>query len=123
MLKINANNLKPAALGDSSKLVLGEPVAALGNAMNLGIHVTAGIVSNLNVTITVNNFVLNGLIETDATINPGNSGGALFTLAGEVIGIPNAGLDAPNIDPENFGYAIGINNALPVINKLVSQLS
>jgi serine protease Do len=122
VLKIDAKNLKPATLGDSSKLVLGQPIAALGNAMNLGIHVTAGIISNLNVSITVNNANLSGLIETDATINPGNSGGILFTLAGELIGIPNAGLDAPNIDPENFGYAISINTALPVINKLASQL-
>ena len=121
VIKVNSTNLKPVTLGDSSKLVLGQPVAMMGNAMDLGIHVTAGIVSNLNISINVNNTPLNGLIETDAVINPGNSGGILFTRTGEVVGIPNAGLDDPTIDPENFGYAININSALPIINQLISQ--
>jgi S1-C subfamily serine protease len=122
VIKISATNLKPAPLGDSSKLVLAQPVAALGNALDMGVHVTSGIVSNLNTKITVNNLTLTGLIETDATINPGNSGGILFTRAGLVVGIPNAGIDDPTLDPENFSYAISINTALPIINKLVSQL-
>ena len=83
---------------------------------------TSGVVSQLNVPVSYNNISLTGLIETDAAINPGNSGGVLINLAGQVIGVPNAGLQDSNLDVENFGYAITINEAMPVINTLVSQL-
>jgi serine protease Do len=111
-----------ASIGDSSQLKEGQPVAAIGNALDLGVRVTAGVVSLLNVTITLStNQTMNGLIETDAAINPGNSGGVLVTTSGEVVGITNAGLQGNNV--ELFGYAIPINDAMPVINELMTQIS
>jgi serine protease Do len=122
VIKIDAQNLPVASIGDSSQLKEGQPVAAIGNALDLGVRVTAGVVSLLNVTITLStNQTMNGLIETDAAINPGNSGGVLVNTSGEVVGITNAGLQGNNV--ELFGYAIPINDAMPVINELMTQIS
>ena len=73
------NQIKVATLGDSSKLSVGEPAIAIGNAMGYGQSVTTGVISALNREVTVDN-VTNTLIQTDAAINPGNSGGTLLTL-------------------------------------------
>ena len=121
VVKIAAQNLPAVVTGDSSQLKIGQPVAAIGNALNLGIRVTVGVVSQLNVPVSYDSISLTGLIETDATINPGNSGGVLINMLGEVVGIPNAGLEDPNLDVENFGYAISINEAMPVINNLIAR--
>jgi serine protease Do len=127
VIKINAQNLPVASVGDSSTLKVGQMVAAIGNSLDLGIRVTGGLVSRLGTSATYSitgqgDITLNGLIETDATINPGNSGGVLIDTSGEVIGIVNAGLEGPNTDIEGFGYAIAINDAVPIINQLVSQM-
>jgi serine protease Do len=123
VVKINAQNLPAATIGDSSKLQLGQPVAVIGNALDLGVRVTGGLVSMLNVAINLpNNQTSTGLIETDAAINPGNSGGVLIDASGAVVGIVNAGLDDPRVDAEAFGYAIPISQAIPVINQLISQI-
>jgi serine protease Do len=122
VIKIAAQNLPVAVTGDSSQLKLGQPIAAIGNALNLGIRVTVGVVSQLDVPANYDNVSLTGLIETDAAINPGNSGGVLITMLGEVVGITNAGLQDPNLNVENFGYAISMNEALPVINNLISSM-
>ena len=122
VIKVASGNLPAVTIGDSSQLKVGQQVAAIGNALNLGIRVTAGVVSQLNVPVSYDNISLTGLIETDAAINPGNSGGILINFAGQVVGIPNAGLQDQNLDVENFGYAITINEAMPVINTLISRL-
>lgn len=123
VVKIDARNLPVASIGDSSNLKLAQPVAIIGNALDLGIRVTTGVVSLLDVSITYqNNLSLSGLIETDAPINPGNSGGVLVNMSGEVVGITNAGLEGPSIDIEGFGYAISINEAMPVIKDLMSRI-
>jgi serine protease Do len=122
VVRIATGNMPPVVTGDSSKLELGQPVAALGNALNMGIRVTTGVISQLNVTMSPGGEQLTDLIETDTIINPGNSGGVLVTISGEVIGIPNSGLQDPNLDVEGFGYAISINKAMPVINGLIAKL-
>jgi serine protease Do len=122
VVQIAAQNLPAVTIGDSSQLKMGQPVAAIGNALNLGIRVTAGVVSQLNVPVSYDSVSLSGLIETDASINPGNSGGVLINTSGEVVGIPSAGLQDPNLDVENFGYAISINEATPVLNNLIAQM-
>ena len=127
VIKISASGLTPASIGDSSNLKAGQRVAAVGNSLDMGIRITSGLVSRLDVTITYSidsqtSITLNGLIETDATINPGNSGGALIDISGNLVGITNAGLSGTNISDVGFGYAIPITGAMSKINSLVSQL-
>ena len=125
VLKIAASNLPVATIGSSSALKVGQPVAAIGNALDLGIIMTGGWVSRLNTSITgPNNAQLSGLIETDAAINPGNSGGPLVTKDGLLVGITNAALIQAPSDPDVEGiyYAISIDSAMPTIQSLISQL-
>ena len=120
VLDIDAEGLPTVPLGESDQLRLGEPVVALGFALGLegGPSVTSGIVSALGRTITAgdgagNNRTYEDLIQTDAAINPGNSGGPLVDLAGRVVGINTAGVQAGSA--ENIGFAIAIDRAKEVI--------
>ena len=118
VIKINATDLAYISLGNSSSLAVGEWVLAIGNAFGMGLRVTEGIISGLNVTITVSSGEkLYNLIETTAAINPGNSGGPLVNMQGEVVGITSAKI----LGAENMGYAISSNDALPIIEDLVHQ--
>lgn len=119
VLKIDATDLPYARLGDSSQLAVGGWVVAIGNALGEGISVAEGIVSRLNVSVTVKGNTLRDLIQTTAAINPGNSGGPLVNMAGEVVGITSVKLAGVGI--EGMGYAISINSAEPIIEDLVHQ--
>lgn len=120
VLKVDGTNLTAVAIGDSSKLRIGEWVLAIGNALGLGITAKEGIVSRLGVSIPVSQGqTLFDLIETSAPINPGNSGGPLINMAGEVIGITSAKLAA--VEVEGLGYAISTNTARPIIEELVQK--
>lgn len=110
-----------ATLGDSTKLQVGEPAIAIGNALGYGQSVTTGIVS-------ATKRMLEGfdseLIQTDAAINPGNSGGALLNARGEVIGINTikvASSGMNNVGVEGMGYAIPISDASDVIKELMNR--
>jgi S1-C subfamily serine protease len=116
VIKIPLTGLPVAVIGDSTKLQVGEPVAAVGNALGLGISMKGGWVSRLNVTAEG----MTGLIETDAAINPGNSGGPLVDYSGRIVGINT--LKLVDVDIERVGYAISINGALSTINLLITQL-
>ena len=117
LVKINASNLPTLHIGDSSKLQVGEWAVAVGNALGMGISATTGIVSAVGVMIdTSQGQTVTGLIQTDAAINPGNSGGPLVNLAGDVIGINSAKISEVGV--EGMGYAIGISEALPIIEEL-----
>jgi S1-C subfamily serine protease len=121
VIKIDARNLPVATIGDSDKLQVGQPVAAIGNALGLGINMSGGWISRLNTSITFSDgSSLSGLIGTDAAINPGNSGGPLITINGEVVGITNAKLVQTGV--EGIGYAISINNAMKTISSLTAGL-
>ena len=90
VIKIEATDLPYARWGDSSSLSVGQWVLAIGNALGEGITATEGIVSRLNVSMSVDDVegtTLYGLIQTTAPVNPGNSGGPLVNMAGEVVGI------------------------------------
>jgi S1-C subfamily serine protease len=128
ILKVDATDLATVPMGDSSSLQLGQPVVAIGYALGLqgGPSVTTGVVSSLARKITVPDarceqlgFCANGqrvyadVVQTDAAINPGNSGGPLVNLAGQVVGINTAGVQAGNA--ENVGFAIQIDAAKPVV--------
>lgn len=119
IVKINATGLKPAELGESSKLQMGQFVIAIGNPLGqLGGTATAGIVSSLNRRITIDGKELE-LLQTDASINPGNSGGGLFDNYGNLIGIVVAKSSGNNI--EGIGFAIPIDKAKPIIDSMIKN--
>jgi serine protease Do len=115
------SQIKVATIGDSSSLVLGQEVVAIGNALGYGQSVTTGIISALNreVTLTDDNgdTITNKLIQTDAAINPGNSGGALLNMNGELIGINSAKVASDSV--EGMGYAIPISDVQSIIEDLM----
>ncbi|HOO16229.1 MAG TPA: DegQ family serine endoprotease [Phycisphaerae bacterium] len=116
VIKIAANGLRPAKLGNSDELRVGEWVVAVGNPFGLKSTMTAGIVSatgRSNVGVAS----YEDLIQTDAAINPGNSGGPLVNLRGEVVGITTA------IFSRSGGY-MGIGFAIPsnMVEKIMPQL-
>ncbi|MDO8560941.1 MAG: trypsin-like peptidase domain-containing protein [bacterium] len=114
ILKIEATNMPTLALSDSRKIILGQTVIAIGNALGeFKNTVSVGIVSGLSRLITAvtdaqgHTERLRGLVQTDAAINPGNSGGPLVNLNCEVIGINSAVV----FGAQNIGFAIPINKA------------
>lgn len=120
-VKVHLTGLTPLALGDASRLEVGEPAIAIGNPLGLEFQrtVTSGIISALNRTIRIDtesgpNY-MEDLIQTDASINPGNSGGPLLNSNGEVIGINTVKVSSA----EAMGFAIPINITKPIIDKLV----
>lgn len=119
VIKIDANNLVPATIGDSDSLQVGDAAIAIGNPLGeLGGTVTTGIISALDREITVENETMT-LLQTDAAINPGNSGGGLFDGNGNLIGIVNAKESQTGI--EGLGFAIPINGALDIIDELIEN--
>ncbi len=124
VIKIDADDLTIARLGDSDKLKVGTWVMAIGNPLALTSTVTAGIISatNRNLNLIRDSYGVEDYIQTDAAINPGNSGGALVNLNGEVIGINSAiatnGLTGSYI---GYGFAIPINLAKTVAEDLIAN--
>lgn len=113
-----AEAIKVATLGDSSAMVPGEMVIAIGNALGYGQSVTVGYVSAVNREVTIDDQKMT-LLQTDAAINPGNSGGALLNIKGEVIGINSVKFASQNV--EGMGYAIPISDVVPLINELMNR--
>ena len=119
VLKINAEKLNVATVGDSSTLAVGDLAVAIGNPLGqLGGTATTGIVSALDRRLTIENRTLT-LIQTDAAINPGNSGGGLFNGAGELIGIVDA--KSSGTDVEGLAFAIPINTVKDEIDSLIKD--
>ncbi len=122
LIKIDApsDQLHPLALGDSSKVEVGDPVVAIGNPFGLDSTVTSGIVSALQRQIEApSGFSISHVIQTDAAINPGNSGGPLIDADGEVIGI-NSQIETGGSGNGNvgIGFAIPINTARQVATQI-----
>ena len=122
LLKVDApaDQLHPLALGDSSKVEVGDPVVAIGNPFGLDRTVTSGIVSALQRQIQApNGFSISHVIQTDAAINPGNSGGPLIDADGKVIGI-NSQIQTGGSSDGNvgIGFAIPINTAREVVQQI-----
>lgn len=115
------SKIKIATIGDSSNLVLGQEVVAIGNALGYGQSVTKGIISALGREVTVSDdnggSITNRLIQTDAAINPGNSGGALLNMNGELIGINSVKVSSSSV--EGMGYAIPISDVQSIIQELM----
>ena len=115
----NVAGLPTAKLGTSERLVVGDDVVAIGNALALdgGLSVTRGIISAKGRTVdTDQNTSLFNMLQTDAAINPGNSGGPLLNSRGEVVGI-NTAIANPS-QAQNVGFAIAIDSARPIIDQL-----
>ena len=122
IIKINAKNLKPLELGNSSQIRVGETVYAIGNPIGFEFRrtVTSGIISAKNRTIKLeedeNSSYMTNLIQTDATINPGNSGGPLIYPNGQIIGINTVKITSA----EGIGFAIPINVIKPIIQSYIN---
>jgi S1-C subfamily serine protease len=113
--------LEPLTLGDSNSVGVGEPVIAIGNPLNVGISVTAGIVSGIGRPIKApNNYTINDAVQTDAAINPGNSGGPLLDSQGTVIGV-NAQIASESGGFEGVGFAVPINTVKGVVTQLITS--
>jgi serine protease Do len=117
LIKVNADDLPYATLGDSESLKVGQFVLAIGNALGLpgAPTVSMGVISALGRPLPGTDFVLEGLIQTDAAINPGNSGGPLADLEGRVVGLNTA----------MIAFAQGVGFAIPsdTIKRIVEQIS
>jgi 2-alkenal reductase len=124
VLKVNPkeHELRPLPLGDSSKVVVGEPVAAIGSPFGQTSTITAGIVGATERAIDslTSDFNLLDAIQTDAPINRGNSGGPLFNARGLVIGI-NAQIQTDSGTAEGVGFAVPINSAVRSMDQLVAS--
>jgi serine protease Do len=119
VIKVSAEDLKPAELGDSDQLNVGEWVLAVGNPFGLDHTVTAGIVSAKG-RAYVGLAEYEDYIQTDAAINPGNSGGPLLNLEGQVIGI-NSAIVSSRGGYTGVGFAIPINMAQKVMEDLIAD--
>jgi S1-C subfamily serine protease len=117
LLKINAPNLVPAILAETSTgLMVGQRVYAIGNPFGLSGTMTRGIISAIRDVRGPENNPIEGAIQTDASINPGNSGGPLLNSRGEVIGITTMIAQNGADQSSGIGFAIPINTAKAVLD-------
>lgn len=119
LIRVEANDLPAASLGDSEKLKVGQIVLAIGNALGLpgSPTVSAGVISALARPLPGADFIFEGLIQTDAAINPGNSGGPLADLNGNVIGINTAIIPYA----QGVGFAIPINTVKNAVEQILKN--
>jgi S1-C subfamily serine protease len=120
VVKVDADNLPAAPLGDSDQIKVGQIAIAIGNPFGFmlkGPTVTVGVVSAVNRVIQADGHVIENLIQTDAHINPGNSGGPLVNSEGKVIGISSANIPMA----QGIGFAIPINTARNVADDLITH--
>jgi serine protease Do len=116
LVRVPADDLVPARIGNSESLRVGQIVLAVGNALGLpgDPTVSMGVVSALGRPLPGSDFVFEGLIQTDAAINPGNSGGPLVDLAGNVVGINAAMIPFA----QGVGFAIPIHAVVRITEEL-----
>ena len=121
LLKIEAEGLQAVTVGNSSKLIVGDQVVAVGNVLGeLSSTMTVGYVSAIDRIVTTEGSQIN-MIQTDAAINSGNSGGPLFNMKGEVIGITSAkysGTSTSGATIEGIGFAIPMDDVLGMLEDL-----
>ena len=123
VLKVDApaSQLFPLSLGDSSKLLVGDQVVAIGSPFGLEGTVTSGIVSALHREMTSpNHFAIDNSIQTDAAINHGNSGGPLLNAQGKVVGV-NSQIESNSGGNEGVGFAIPSNTVRSIASQLISS--
>ena len=120
VLKLDADDLSFATLGDSSTVEVGDLCVAIGNPLGvLGGTLTDGIIGALDREITFSDGETRRLLQHNAAVSPGSSGGGLFNENGDLIGIVNA--KANSTEAEGIGFAIPINSVKTIINDLISD--
>jgi len=119
VIKVEADNLPAASLGDSEKLKVGQIALAIGNTLGLqgGPTVSMGVVSALGRPLPGTDFIFEGLIQTDTAINPGNSGGPLADIGGNVIGMNTAMIPFA----QGVGFAIPVNTMKWVVQQILEK--
>jgi putative serine protease PepD len=116
-----ASALHPLALGDSSKVEIGDAVVAIGSPEGLQNTLTTGVVSALHRQITApNNYTIDDAIQTDAAINHGNSGGPLFNAYGDVIGVTSQ-IQSQGGGNEGIGFAVPSNTVKSIATQLIAS--
>ena len=123
VIKVNPSNtyLQPIKIGDSSKLRVGEKIAAIGNPFGLSGSMTAGIVSQIGRLLPQESgYSIPDVIQTDAAINPGNSGGPLINMKGEVVGI-NTAIQSATGEFSGIGFAVPSNTVKKVVPVLIEN--
>lgn len=119
VIRVRASGLTPAEIGTSASLQVGQSVVVIGNPLGeeFSGSVTTGIISALDRQVEFGDGQVYNYIQTDAAINSGNSGGPLVNMQGQVIGINAAKIDSSVA--EGMGFAIPIDEAVPVVNDLM----
>ncbi|MDO4199044.1 MAG: trypsin-like peptidase domain-containing protein [Erysipelotrichaceae bacterium] len=119
LLKIDATGLPYSSFADSSTLVMGQEVIAIGNPLGEGISCSNGIISALEKEIYINGVYLS-VLQTNAAVNSGNSGGGLFDINGNLVGISNAksSNSTSGTTVEGMGYAIPSNKVVSIVTDL-----
>ncbi len=123
VLKIDApaDKLVPVAFGDSSRLLVGQKIMAIGNPFGLERTLTTGIVSSLDRSLRAKNGrMIRGIIQTDAAINPGNSGGPLLNTKGQVIGMNTAIISSVG-QSAGVSFAVPINSITRILKPLIEE--
>jgi putative serine protease PepD len=123
-LKDAPDDLKPSALGDSSKVIVGQPVMAVGNPLGLANTVTTGIVSAIDRPVSTagdssSEGTVTNAIQIDAAVNPGNSGGPLFDAKGQVIGINSS---IATLSSESGSIGLGFAIPVDLVKNIAAQL-
>lgn len=121
VLKINKTGLKPLEIADSEDVQVGQTAVAVGNPFGLRGSMTAGIVSQKERVIRVQDgFSVPNVLQTDAAINPGNSGGPLMNINGEVVGV-NTAIETRTGTFSGIGFAISSNTVEEVVPTLIQK--